>query len=301
VTSDLGSSLRLVEVYRSQRLADCDPQTLVLSAVGIHSWTLARDGDYVVYVAEDMLELARKHLSEAARESVHVVAHPRPAAAVHPHAWTGSVLYALILVGIGYAAGSSALGADWFDAGALRGTIPHTGEWWRVVTALTLHADVAHLIGNLVFGVVLGFFAARTLGIGVAWSSILVGAAMGNAIDASWMPPDHQSIGASTAVFATLGLLSAYAWSRESTPQLRWARRWAPLIAGIILLAFTGAGGERTDVVAHIMGFVAGVGIGVLWGRVDPARFTSRAMQWCTGLSALVLLALAWWWPLHGS
>src|SRR2546422_5158304 len=29
------------------------------------------------------------------------------------------------------------------------------GEWWRTVTALTLHADVPHLLGNAVASVVL--------------------------------------------------------------------------------------------------------------------------------------------------
>ena len=139
------------------------------------------------------------------------------------------------------------------------------------------------------------------MGIGVAWLSIVVGAALGNAIDASWMPTEQRSIGASTAVFATLGLLSAYAWSRESAPQLRWARRWAPIIAGIILLAFTGAGGERTDVVAHITGFVAGGGLGALWGKVAPTRVMNRGLQWIAGLLALALIALAWWWPLLGA
>ena len=78
VTSDPGSSLRLVEVFRSPRLADCDPHTLVLSAVGIHSWTLMRDGDYVIFVTEDTLEPALKHLHEAAREAMHVPPPPRP-------------------------------------------------------------------------------------------------------------------------------------------------------------------------------------------------------------------------------
>jgi rhomboid protease GluP len=301
VTSDPGPSLRLVEVFRSHRLADCDPQTLVLSAVGIHSWTLARDGEFVIFVPEDMFELARKHLTEAARESTQVIAPPRPIPAVHPHAWTGSVLYAITLMLTAYAAGSSAFGFNWFDAGSLRGTIPQSGEWWRVITALTLHADVAHLIGNLVFGVVLGYFAGRSLGIGLAWSSIVIGAALGNAIDASWMPVQQRSIGASTAVFATLGLLSAYAWRREAAPQLRWAKRWAPLIAGIILLAFTGAGGERTDAVAHITGFAAGAGLGALWGRIDPMRFMNRGLQWAAGAITVALIAVAWWWPLHRS
>src|SRR5690606_15007314 len=103
---------------------------------------------------------------------------------------------------------------------------------------------------NLAFGVVFGHFAGQMLGPGVAWLTILVAAAAGNLLDSLLMPPQSASLGASTAVFATLGLVAAYSWRVRSDPRLRWARRWAPLIAGFALLAFTGAGGENTDVVA---------------------------------------------------
>ena len=284
----------LVEVFRSLRMPECDQQTLILSAVGIHSWTVVRGGVFVVVVPEESAELARRHLSEAAQEvaatPVFVPEQPK----LHPRAWLGSIIYALVMMGVAYAAGANLSGFDWLAQGALNGAIPSTHEWWRVVTALTLHADVGHLVSNLLFGVILGYLASRSLGSGIAWAGILVGAMLGNALDALWMPQAQQSIGASTAVFATLGILSAYAWTLESATNLRWAKRLGPLIAGVILLGFLGAGGERTDVVAHVTGFISGCALGVLLGNIPERRFDSRLLQLGTGLLALAITGGAW-------
>jgi len=283
----------LVEVYRSLRLQDCDQQTLVLSAVGIHSMTVVRGGLFAVVVPEESAELALKHLREVAQEAAVPVPVPKEPK-LHPRGWTGSILYALIMMGVAYAAGRGWFGFDWLEAGALHGAIPSTHDWWRVVTALTLHADVGHLISNLVFGVVLGYLASRSLGGGIAWAGILVGAMMGNALDALWMPEAQRSIGASTAVFATLGVLSAYAWVLETASNLRWAKRLGPLIAGVMLLGFLGAGGERTDVVAHVTGFLSGCMLGVIFGKMPERYFDSRRLQRAAGALTLITVAGAW-------
>jgi len=283
----------LVQVFRSLRMQDCDQQTLVLSAVGIHSWTVVRGGVFVVMVPEESAVSARQHLSEVAQEAAAPVV-PTRTPRVHPRAWTGSILYALIMMAVAYAAGRGWLGFDWLGMGALNGAIPSTHEWWRVATALTLHADVGHLVSNLLFGIVLGYLASRSLGGGIAWAGILLGAMMGNALDALWMPEQQRSIGASTAVFAALGILSAYAWMLETAPHLRWAKRLGPLIAGIILLGFLGAGGERTDVVAHVTGFLSGCALGVLLGKIPEQRFDSRVLQFAAGAFTLMALGAAW-------
>jgi rhomboid protease GluP len=294
----------LVEVFRSLRMPECDQQTLILSAVGIHSWTVVRGGVFVVVVPEESAALAVRHLQEVAQEAA--VPAPIPKLPnMHPRAWTGSIVYAVAMMAIAYAAGSNLFGFDWLEAGALNGAIPHTHEWWRVITALTLHADVGHLVSNLLFGVVLGHLVSRSLGGGVAWAGILVGAMMGNALDAIWMPEQQRSIGASTAVFAALGILSAYAfaalgilsayaWTLETATNLRWAKRLGPLIAGVILLGFLGAGGERTDVVAHITGFASGCAIGVLFGKTREQRLESRTLQLLAGAFAIATIGVAW-------
>jgi membrane associated rhomboid family serine protease len=76
----------------------------------------------------------------------------------------------------------------------------------------------------------------------------------------------------------------------------RWARRWAPLIAGVILLGWTGSGGEGTDVdvVGHVGGFVVGVLLGASAALPVPRRLLQRVPQWLPGITAFASIAIAW-------
>ena len=106
-------------------------------------------------------------------------------------------------------------------------------------------------------------------------------------------------IGASTAVFATLGLLAGYVWRARLMAQDRWPTRFGPIVGGIALLMFTGTGDENTDIGAHLMGFVCGFATGMvltLLGRMPaPMR-----VQIVAGGTALGLVAVAWAAALQG-
>src|ERR1700722_1473791 len=54
-----------------------------------------------------------------------------------------------------------------YDTGMMASQAVHHGEWWRVFTAITLHADVAHLAENLSIGVVLFGLAMGGYGSGI--------------------------------------------------------------------------------------------------------------------------------------
>jgi membrane associated rhomboid family serine protease len=292
--------MELVAVARSTSRAVCDERALVLHAVGIGS-QLAWDGAQWLLLVDSASEsAARAQLERYAHEnpSRAPVAAPR----TYANAWLGSIVYALVLLGVGWAAGRHAGGFSWWEAGALDSGAVRDGEWWRAVTALTLHVDIAHLVGNIGFGAVFGFLASQLLGPGVAWGSILASAVLANFTTAWLAPRDHVSIGASTAVFAALGLLASFSWRSRGAERARWAYRWAPLVAGVALLAFTGAGGERTDVLAHLTGFA----MGVLAGASHAAR-TQRApasagapvsaragIEASVALAAGVLLLASW-------
>lgn len=294
---ELDPPAELSEIFFSYRLPECEQQTLILSAVGIHSWTRVRGGGFAVMVTPESVPLAQKHLREVAMETF-PPPPPVRATASYRHAWMGSTIYAIVLIGAAYAAGVDLFGVDWIEAGALHGTLPRTHEWWRVLTALTLHADVAHLVGNLVFGVTLGYAASLAMGGGVAWAGIVLGAALGNALDAFWMPGANSSIGASTAVFAALGLLSGHAWRGDAAADLRRVKRWAPLVGGIMLLAFTGMGGEHTDIVAHVTGFISGCALGALLGKTNQTIFRLRGLQLGAAVLSVAAILAAWAWTL---
>jgi membrane associated rhomboid family serine protease len=211
----------------------------------------------------------------------------------------GAAVYGLLLCTAFVCVRGNAFGLDWYGAGRLVAGRVVAGEWWRTVTALTVHLDLDHLGGNVAFGAFFGYFASRYLGAGVAWLAILGAGTLGNLLNALAQSAQHRSIGASTAVFAALGLLTAYTWRRGFLAQTPWRARIAPIIAGLGLLAFTGTGGENTDLFAHLTGFVSGFGCGLLLARyasVDITRLP-KTQRTC-GAAALLLLTAAWSWGL---
>jgi hypothetical protein len=65
------------------------------------------------------------------------------------------------------------------------------------------------------------------------------------------------------------------------------------VFAAIALLVYTGVGGENTDVVAHFMGFAAGVALAILAATFDVRRL-GLSGQYLAGLSAAGLILFAW-------
>jgi len=212
----------------------------------------------------------------------------------HPHALYGVYGYALVLIAVTIAAVLHLGGHNWHAAGVLDAGFLERGEAWRVLTALTLHADLLHLLSNLAFGALFGYPAARLFGPGVAWLLILLGGGMAYGVDAMLHPPSHQLLGASTAVFTALGLVAAYGWRRHMRNWSPWMRRTAPLIGGVALLAFTGTGGENTDLLAHLAGFVVGAGIGAICAKLPLPPPGRTGIQWAAGLAAVALVVSAW-------
>jgi membrane associated rhomboid family serine protease len=286
--------MELVAVARGTSRAFCEERALVLHAVGIGS-QLAWDGEQWLLLVDFASEAAARGQLERYAAENPARASP-PDLRTHRGAWVGSLVYALVLLGVGWAAGRHAGGYSWWEAGALHARAVLDGEWWRAVTALTLHVDIAHLVGNIGFGAVFGYLASQLLGPGIAWGSILASAVLANFATALLAPRDHVSIGASTAVFAALGLLASFSWRSRGAERRRWAYRWAPLIAGLALLAFTGAGGEHTDVLAHVLGFTTGVLAGSILAarrRQAPAS-AGVGIQGSVALAAGVLLIASW-------
>ena len=144
------------------------------------------------------------------------------------------------------------------------------GEWWRPFTALFLHADPAHLVGNLLSGWVFATLVSKSIGALQGWALILACGALGNAITSRLTYPEpFVSIGASTAVFAALGILSGLgvAETLHDRARISWIRVSAPALAGVVLLGWLGGGHDpQTDVLGHVFGFGSGWAAGFLKG-----------------------------------
>ena len=285
--------LDYVEIRRCAGRREADQLALVLAAMGIASRQVPMPLGIGLFVAAADAADARHELAAYEHENAPRRRTVRPAAAIH-QGWPAALAYALLLLFFYGAARRDLWGIDWLEAGAVQAGLMRAGEWWRAVTALTLHLDHGHLIGNLVAGMAIGTLAAQLLGPGLAWLAILLAGTLGNLLAAALRAPDHTAIGASTAVFAALGIVSAFTRQRRWLQRDLRLRQLAPLGAGVLLLAYLGFGGERTDVGAHVAGFAVGLAVGWVLARWYERVPRGPRAQWRYGGLAACTLLMAW-------
>ena len=180
----------------------------------------------------------------------------------------------------------------WLDWGALSTGLGNPHDWWaalrdgsvlRLFTALFLHADWSHLLGNLVFLLIFGLPAERVLG---PWRLLLLfllgGAAANLAALYAMGSPDRIIIGASGAVSALLGAyLALFPGARLGVVLplglfLEFVRAPAFLLIGVwaalqVVFAYIGPSFGRVAWSAHVAGFLFGIVYG-LYVRAAIAR-----------------------------
>jgi membrane associated rhomboid family serine protease len=173
----------------------------------------------------------------------------------------------------------------WFAAGAADAArILHHGEWWRAITAMTLHEDIGHLVGNVVASLIFVSAVGRWLGAGLGALVIVTCGAAANLLTALWHRHDGRfvSLGASTATFAALGVVTGLQLWRRWRYDERRRYFWLPLGAGLALFAMTGTG-ANADFGAHLFGLGVGASAGTALaasgarapGRVGQALLTA--------------------------
>jgi len=289
------------EVCRSATAADAKERMLVLVALGIESWIVPLDEGFSLRVAESEAGAALRALADDAREGPKLV--PAPEALALPGPWDRFWMVVAGLVLVGFHLLASANPELWRESGISDARrVTDSGAWFLAGTALTLHADFAHLAANLLFGGLFLWFLSPRLGPGVAWFLVFAGGWLGNLCNAfMYAPQPHRSLGASTAVFAALGILVGL----EVIAVFRgggWQpvrRVLVPVGAGLALLAWLGTEGERTDVLAHGWGFLAGSLLGLAVGAALRGRPPQRTAI-LAGLSVWTALVLCWMLALRG-
>lgn len=268
--------------------AQADEWALVLTAAGIAHAVAGHDDGWSVLVSGDDVRRADAVLTAYDRENVERVA-PREAP---PYPWMSGVSVALLLLAVFSVTGPPGAGSRWFERGAAAAARVVGDEPWRAVTALTLHANTVHVLGNAVATAVLLPPLVQRLGLGVALCLLLFAGAAGNVLSALVHDPRHLAIGASTATFGVIGALAALRLLPSPATGMTARRGWVVLAATVLLLAMLGTAPE-SDVIAHALGVVAGAGLGLATGAVlrQPPR---AAVQWALGVLAVLVVAGAW-------
>jgi rhomboid protease GluP len=200
-----------------------------------------------------------------------------------------SVAWVLLMVNFHWV---SAAHPNWRSVGIMDGAAVSHGEWWRLFTAILLHADLAHLAMNAVFGFVLLGLALGRYGTGVGLLAAFLAGAGGNV--SSWLVNGsaQRSLGASGMVMGALGLLAAQSFSlrRELTNATKYIV--GGLAGGVMLFVLLGLK-PGSDVVAHLGGFVSGVALGAMLSPF-PNAAQRPLLNLLAGLGFAALVVATW-------
>lgn len=158
------------------------------------------------------------------------------------------------------------------------------GEWWRSITALTLHGDVRHLASNMLCGyIIMNMITFRIPLLRLA-PFIAVASAIANICVSLTVKTNFRSVGFSTFVFAAIGCLAVMEFRLMPRESHGLLRRFAPLCGATSLAVFLGLG-ENADILGHAYGFIAGLICGLI-----P---TKKALRWGTPLTHVDFVNLA--------
>ncbi len=246
-----------------------DDWIVALASAGITAEVQRVGFAWNLYVAAEQLDEAATVLALFDQENA-----PQPAPAAAPVDFDPSPA-GLLLAGVWLLAHplTFLIGErqEWLRAGRSSAFHILSGEVWRAATGLMLHADAVHVVSNAVSGSIFVSAVCRIFGAGLGLWLTFAGGVLGNLINAFVRGAPHASIGASTAVFAAVGLLGGAQLVRRWQLSLAWKRVWLPLGATVGILAMLGAGPE-SDYLAHIFGMLSGLVLGAMaaWWRAEP-------------------------------
>ena len=268
--------------------------SLVLLSQGIESTVLHDDAGWRLTLRPEDQERARSVLAQYRREN-RAWAWRDHLADAGAQLHGGALLWCFFLAFFYWWAKFG--GAGLSSLGEMANAKVEAGEWWRLFTAMTLHADLGHLVANLTAGFLTLGLAMNRWGAGVALLAAWFAGALGNGADLLLYSEAHRSLGASGMVMGGLGLLAA--------PPLRSLASGADtrrsivrgLLGGLLLFVLLGLN-PASDVVAHTGGFVGGVLLGFCLAALPQPAVRHPAANLVCGTvltgTAMLVWSLAW-------
>lgn len=266
---------------------------VVLSSAGIPYFTAEGGDGWQIWVKDVDVDTALAAVKRYFRENPEAAPSETPPPELpEPPARTLTGIWAALLLAAVYGAvtvnRATPLFVENFAASSEKIL---AGETYRTVTALMLHADAVHLAGNLIGIALFGTAVCSIVRPGPAWLMILLSGIIGNAANAILHRTGHVSVGASTAVFGAVGILSACQFWRKLHQPGERLKAWLPLAGGLAFLAILGAGGQRVDLMAHLFGLLAGLLLGLAYSIGVTPPLSRRCQLACWALTAGILAA----------
>jgi membrane associated rhomboid family serine protease len=177
----------------------------------------------------------------------------------------------LVVLALVYLVGDVLLSSDLQEkfllwAGNSSATVQE-GEWWRIFTALFLHANWLHLTMNGAGLWIFGTAVEKTMGRWRLLMVFLLAGAFGN-LASAFVAHYDVAIGASGGIFGVIGAFAVAVWRLRSPMYHALRRRLLVVLALMVATDFTIGGLEpQVDNLAHVGGFVAGILIALVLYR----------------------------------
>ncbi len=154
------------------------------------------------------------------------------------------------------------------DAGAAVPWLVRDGQWWRLASAVFLHFDLKHLLGNLSSLLLLGPPLAAQIGHVRTVALFVATGVLGNLLSQVAGSENAIKAGASGGVCGLLGALAGVALVSMASASDAAARRpaWQTLGALVALFGMIVGFEPGRDHYAHVGGVLAGVVLGRLFG-----------------------------------
>jgi len=171
------------------------------------------------------------------------------------------ILYVLTLVPV--------IGGLLWDYGIQVNFLVQSGEWWRVFSAMFLHANFMHVLFNMfslfLFGPELEKIAGKARFITI----YLLSGIVGNMATFMLNEGGYASLGASGAIFGIFGAFGALVYyTRRTMPMLR--KLILPIIVISVIMTFLQS---NVNVYAHLGGLATGFILGLIY--LHPTRILS--------------------------
>jgi len=176
-----------------------------------------------------------------------------------------------------------------FDLGAMAPPAVANGQFWRLFTAMFLHAGLLHVALNAYFFWLFGRVVESVFGRTWMLLIFLVSGFLASVASYAFGPVVALAVGASGAISGVFGAFIAYNYRRRHLAANAANLRMALTV--IVLNAFIAIAYSSIDWRAHVGGLVAGFALGYLADDAVPAR--QRAVARFAGVATLVALGIA--------
>lgn len=148
-----------------------------------------------------------------------------------------------------------------------------TGEWWRIFSAIFLHAGFMHVLFNMFSLYLFGPELERIAGKARFTTIYLISGIVGNVATYLFYDISYASLGASGAVFGIFGAFGALVYyTRRTMPMLR--KLILPIIIISVIMTFLQS---NVNIYAHLGGLVTGFLLGLVY--LHPKRILSWRKQ----------------------